>query len=101
MFKAVPSPAMESFALAVSGFKVGPLFADGPDIAEELFRALQEGIPNGAAIFLDAPAVNHFALDLAGRHSMTAVFETARMYAGAKPDLPLHRIFGVTSFELG
>ena len=84
-----------------SGFKVGPLFADGPDIAEELFRALQEGIPNGAPIFLDAPAVNHFALDLARRHNMTAVFETARMYAGAKPDLPLHRIFGVTSFELG
>jgi hypothetical protein len=32
---------------------------------------------------------------------MTAVFETARMYTGQAPALPLDRIFGVTSFELG
>jgi len=29
------------------------------------------------------------------------VFETARMYRGAAPDLPVDRWFGVTSFELG
>jgi GNAT superfamily N-acetyltransferase len=84
-----------------SGYKIGPLFADGPEIAEDLFLALQEGIPNGAPIFLDTPAVNGAAIDLARRHNMTAVFETARMYAGGKPDLPLDRIFGITSFELG
>jgi hypothetical protein len=32
---------------------------------------------------------------------MTAVFETARMYTGKSPDLPMARLFGVTSFELG
>ena len=84
-----------------SGYKVGPLFADRPDIAEDIFLALQEGTPNGAPIYLDTPAVNGSAVDLARRHHMTAVFETARMYAGGKPDLPLDRIFGVTSFELG
>jgi hypothetical protein len=62
---------------------------------------LQQGIPNAAPIFLDTPAVNGAAVDLARGHNMTAVFETARMYAGGKPDLPLDRIFGVTSFELG
>jgi hypothetical protein len=45
--------------------------------------------------------VNEAAVDLARRHNMTAVFETARMYAGGNPDLSLDRIFGVTSFELG
>jgi hypothetical protein len=84
-----------------SGYKVGPLFADRPEIAEDLFLALQEDIPSGAPIFLDTPAVNDAAVDLAKRHQMTAVFETARMYAGGHPDLPLDRIFGVTSFELG
>jgi Acetyltransferase (GNAT) domain len=84
-----------------AGYKVGPLFADRPDIAEVLLLGLQEDIPSGAAIFLDTPAVNGAAVDLARRHSMTAVFETARMYAGGKPDLPLERVFGVTSFELG
>ena len=29
------------------------------------------------------------------------VFETARMYRGGQPQLPLDRVFGVTSFELG
>jgi len=32
---------------------------------------------------------------------MKPVFETARMYTGAAPDLPLPKLFGVTSFELG
>jgi len=29
------------------------------------------------------------------------VFETARMYKGPAPQLPVERIFGVTTFELG
>lgn len=32
---------------------------------------------------------------------LAPVFETARMYRGAMPRLPLERIFGITSFELG
>jgi hypothetical protein len=29
------------------------------------------------------------------------VFETARMYTAGAPALPLHRLFGITTFELG
>jgi hypothetical protein len=32
---------------------------------------------------------------------MAVVFETVRMYRGKAPQLPLARLFGVTSFELG
>jgi len=32
---------------------------------------------------------------------MQMVFETARMYSGMVLSLPLDKIFGVTSFELG
>jgi hypothetical protein len=33
---------------------------------------------------------------------MAIVFETARMHAGrAPPDVPLERVSGVTSFEVG
>ena len=84
-----------------TGFKVGPLFADDAGIAEALFLGLQERIPAGAAIFIDAPAVNVAASSLAERHCMKPVFETARMYQGRFPNLPVQRIFGVTSFELG
>jgi len=52
-------------------------------------------------IYLDIPAPNSAAVDLVKRHKMIATFETARMYTGKSPSLPLHRLFGVTTFELG
>lgn len=84
-----------------SGYKIGPLFADGEFAAETLFTALSGSAPGGAPIFLDVPAVNPAALALTVRHAMTPVFETARMYTRENPSLPLGRLFGVTTFELG
>lgn len=84
-----------------SGYKIGPLFADDAGLAEDLFQALQAGLPASASIYLDVPEVNGDAVALARRHGMQVVFETARMYTGEFPDLPLERLFGVTSFELG
>lgn len=84
-----------------SGYKIGPLFADSPELAERLFLALKAHAPEGAPIFLDTPAVNSAAVDLVKRHNMIVAFETARMYTGKSPDLPVNRLFGVTTFELG
>ncbi len=84
-----------------SGYKIGPLFADRPDLAEELFSALKASVPDGTPIYLDIPEVNSFALELVKRHNMKVIFKTARMYTGAAPDLPVERIFGITTFELG
>lgn len=84
-----------------SGFKIGPLFAEGPDIAEALFVALVNTAPADAEVSLDTPEDNEAAVALAVRAGLTPVFETARMYRGADPLLPVHRIFGVTTFELG
>lgn len=83
-----------------NGFKIGPLFADTPDGAEALFLALASHVP-GQAVFLDVPQPNAAAVALARRHGMSPVFETARMYTKSAPDLPLDRVFGITSFELG
>lgn len=85
----------------LSGYKIGPLFADDAGLADDLFRALQAGLPVSAPIYLDVPEVNADAVALARRHGMRTVFETARMYMGEFPGLPLARWFGVTSFELG
>ncbi|MFC6519844.1 hypothetical protein ACFQAT_08695 [Undibacterium arcticum] len=84
-----------------SGYKIGPLFADSPELAEHLFLALKAHAPEGAPIFLDTPAVNSAAVDLVRRHNMIVEFETARMYSGKCHDLPISRLFGVTTFELG
>ncbi len=84
-----------------TGFKIGPLFADTPALAERLFVAMRAHVPSGARFYLDVPTPQREAVALAQRHGMQPVFETARMYTGAAPTLPLHRVFGITSFELG
>lgn len=84
-----------------SGYKIGPLFADGPDQAETLLAALTSQVEADAPVYLDTPQVNPAAVELAQRHKMMPVFETARMYTGPAPDIALDRLFGVTTFELG
>ncbi|MEO5349993.1 MAG: GNAT family N-acetyltransferase [Magnetococcus sp. YQC-3] len=82
------------------GHKIGPLFADNPEVAERLLQALVAGL-SGEEFFLDPPRPHGAALALAERHGMMPVFETARMYTRGDPGLPLQRIYGITSFELG
>lgn len=84
-----------------SGYKIGPLCADAPSLADDLFSALLAHAPKDAPVFLDIPEPNAAALALVDRRNMQKVFETARMYYGATPELPLQQIYGVTSFELG
>jgi hypothetical protein len=84
-----------------SGSKIGPLFADRADLAEDLFCALKASAPEGSPLFLDIPEVNPEAMKLAQRHHMKIVFETSRMYAGKSPELLLSNIYGITTFELG
>ena len=83
-----------------SGFKIGPLFADDPEIADALFRGLVARAP-GAPVFLDTPENNPAAISLARRHGLAPAFETARMYTGAAPAIRPESCYGVTTFELG
>lgn len=83
------------------GFKVGPLFADDGGIAERILTSLVASVPDGAPVYLDVPEPNRDAVALAARFGMEPVFETARMYRGGQLELPLPRVFGITTFELG
>ena len=85
---------------SLDGHKIGPLFADTEAIAEILFDALS-GTVAGQPIVIDPPLPNTRAVALAERHGLTPGFETARMYRGPAPDLPLDKTFGITTFELG
>ncbi|MCF3641503.1 GNAT family N-acetyltransferase [Rhizobium sp. TRM95111] len=82
------------------GRKIGPLFADTAMNADLLFRALVMEAGAGD-VYLDIPVPNGEAKALCARHGLEPVFETARMYRGEAPGLPLDRIFGITTFELG
>lgn len=84
-----------------SGYKIGPLYANSPDLADTLFQALRSKVSSAATIYLDVPEPNSAAVTLAQQHGMSIVFETARMYTDDAPNIPLNRVFGVTSFEIG
>lgn len=82
------------------GYKIGPLFADSPVIADRLCAALLAALP-GEPVFLDVPEPNRAAIALAEDRGMVPVFGTARMYSRQIPALPLDRTYGITTFELG
>jgi Acetyltransferase (GNAT) domain len=83
----------------LQGHKVGPLFANDPEIANDLLCALAAGAMG--PLYLDIPDPNAAGRALAARHGMTPMFSTVRMYDGPPPVLDLERIFGVTTLELG
>ncbi|MBD2625959.1 GNAT family N-acetyltransferase [Trichormus variabilis] len=82
------------------GYRIGPLFANNEEIAEEIFQALLTKSID-SSVFIDIPDINSQAIALVQRHEMQPVFEAARMYTKETPDLPINSIFGVTSLELG
>ncbi|MEO1591343.1 MAG: GNAT family N-acetyltransferase [Cyanobacteria bacterium J06632_22] len=84
-----------------TGYKIGPLFAETAEIAEDIFRGLRSHLPPNTLFYLDTPEINPAAVTLAEKYNMHRSFETARMYTQQAPDLPLDQIFGVTTFELG
>lgn len=84
-----------------NGYKIGPLFADNDELAEKLFTALTASVSEGSQIFIDTPEVNIDAVNMAKQYGMNISFETARMYKGEFPNLPVDKIYSVTSFELG
>jgi GNAT superfamily N-acetyltransferase len=83
-----------------NGFKIGPLFANSEREADLLFQALAAQAKE-ASVFLDLPEPNQAAVQLAARFGLSPVFETARMYRGVRPDLPLTQTYGISTFELG
>lgn len=83
------------------GYKIGPLFADDAVLAESLFLDLRAATGHDDRVVLDVPEPNGAAVALAERHGLAPAFETARMYTGPHPDLPMDRLWGVTTFELG
>ena len=83
-----------------AGYKIGPLFADHPDIAESLFSALSNHAI-GNPVSIDIPEPNQAGMKLAARHELKGEFTCERMYLTGDPGLPLDNIYGITTFEAG
>jgi GNAT superfamily N-acetyltransferase len=85
---------------AETGYKIGPLFANNENIAEELFKSCLSFAPNDL-VFLDIPTTNNNAINLVKKYKGKYVFECGRMYYGTVPKIDINNIYGITTFELG
>ncbi|HEY3869815.1 MAG TPA: GNAT family N-acetyltransferase [Actinocrinis sp.] len=81
-------------------YRIGPLFADTPQAAAALYEALTADLA-GSPVQIDVPEPNHAACDFAVERSLAVVFETARMYTAPVSIAAPHKVFGVTTLELG
>ncbi len=81
------------------GHRIGPVFAEDSGTAETLILSLAARVEGRVAV--DIPQPNQAGVELLEGLGMERSFETARIYRGPAPDLPLERIFGITSLELG
>lgn len=102
-FKYLDDGELNGFAIVrklISGYKIGPLFANDAMIAEELYTACLNAVP-GEHLYIDIPVSNTGAVQLVQKYGATYVFECARMYHGEAPGIDMNKVFGITSFELG
>lgn len=83
----------------IKGHKLAPLFAENVEVAEKLFLHLASLAPQ--EIYLDVPDPNNAGAALADKHGMNEVFACARIYTKRPEPIPLSKVYGVTSFELG
>ncbi|MEU8773702.1 GNAT family N-acetyltransferase [Streptomyces sp. NPDC048606] len=80
--------------------RIGPLYADTPEVAAALLRRLSGHAPGGT-VAVDVPDANPAAGTLMARLGLIPTFEAARMYTGPAPRVDLPGMYGVASLELG
>jgi len=84
------------------GYRVGPLFAEDSETAKNLLCTALSRISKDSSVMIDVPEPNTEALKIVSALKLKQVFETIRMYSGGPaPVLPLQKIYGVTTLELG
>jgi ribosomal-protein-alanine N-acetyltransferase len=81
------------------GWRIGPLLADRPELAQRLLEALIDRHPG--VVLIDAPGANPNAALLLERLGFQSSSQTLRMYRGTPPSVGLHDVYGLACLELG
>ncbi len=81
------------------GWRIGPLLADSPALAEQLLRGLLER--HDGVVLIDAPGANPAAAELLARLDFEPLSHTVRMYRGSQPPVSLAEVYGLACLELG
>lgn len=88
--------------MTTGGSRIGPLFAEDDVVARALLAAASAvGMGWGEQIAIDIPAPHASAVALAEALGMSSAFACTRMYRGEVRALPLDRVWGSATFELG
>lgn len=78
------------------GYRLGPVYAEAPELAEVLLQGLLAVVPGGKAVHIHVPEANPPATALARRLGMRKSGESFRMYSGGPPTAGLDRWFAVS-----
>ena len=81
------------------GWRIGPLLADSPALAEILLRRLVADHPG--VVLIDSPGKNNFAEPLLRSLGFTEISQTLRMYRGSQPPISMKDVYGLACLELG
>ena len=82
-----------------AGWRIGPLLADSPELAELLIRDLLSA--SQGSVIMDSPGGNALAAPLLRKLGFKAVGRTLRMYRGVMPSRQLDEVYGLACLELG
>ena len=81
------------------GWRVGPLLADTPRLAELLIRRLLQKHPG--IVYIDSPGINPNSKPLLNRLGFAEYSSTLRMYKGSQPPISMNDVYGLACLELG
>ena len=82
-----------------SGWRIGPLLADTPPLAEYLLRSLVSS--HKGKVLLDSPGLNPYSKYLLERLGFSEISKTIRMYKGFQPPVSMNQVYGLACLELG
>ena len=81
------------------GWRIGPLLADSPELAELLIMDLLKA--RQGLVIIDSPGGNALASPLLHHLGFTPAGRTLRMYRGVMPSRQLDEVYGLACLELG
>ncbi len=84
---------------AGEGWRIGPLLADSPQLAEYLLQLLLQRHPG--VVLLDSPGLNPYANSLLVKLGFIEISQTLRMYKGTQPPISMNDVYGLACLELG
>ncbi len=81
------------------GWRIGPLLADTPQLAESLIQLLLKR--HNGVVLIDSPGLNPLANKLLQKLGFSNISQTIRMYRGNQPPISMNDVYGLACLELG